>query len=141
MKNKLIGLYELITGIFGVILLLVKIGDAFKSINIFATFLLGIILFGGTAYAGYALLNKLKNGSKYSIWSQALQTISFTYGGVQYLFTGSAFLEFIIKNGIDFQFKLTPIAFNISRVSPQLPLEIKLFIIPIILLLLLTMKK
>ncbi len=142
MKIKLIGLYQLITGIFGFILIAVNITKVFKSVDVFFTFLIGLLLFAGVAYSGYALLNSLKNAVKYSIWAQALQVISFTTGGVQYLFTGSAFLFVqFTKSNIELKSQIEPIAYNISDVSGLIPFEFRIYLIPIVLILLLTLNK
>jgi hypothetical protein len=141
MKIKLIGLYQLITGIFGFILIASNITKVFKSIDVFFTFLIGLLLFAGVAYAGYALLNARKNALKYSIWAQALQIISFTAHGVQYLFTGSAFLFLQYSNGISIKWQIEPIAYNISGVSDLLPIEFRIYIVPIVLVLLLCVNK
>ena len=100
MKEKLIGLYQLITGIFGAILLAFSIPKAIKVPEMLPLYLLGLALFVGVAYAGYALLNKLKHAVTISIWAQALQILGFSYSGVQYLFTGSAFLSLAYKGRI-----------------------------------------
>ena len=142
MKIKLIGLYQLITGVFGFILIAANITKVFKSIDVLFTFLVGLLLFAGVAYSGYALLNSLKNAVKYSIWAQALQIISVTAGGIQYLFTGSAFLFVLFsKSNITIKSQIEPIAYNISDVSDFLPFEFRLYLIPIILILLLTLNK
>ena len=140
MKNKLIGLYELITGVFGVILLLFKIGDIIEYRQLIFTWSLGVVLFAGVAYAGYALLNKHKNAEKYSIWAQALQIISFTYGNVQYLFTGSAFLGVVFGHGVRLQTQLRPIDYTISGNIASSPIEITIFILPVLLVILLARK-
>ena len=141
MKIKLIGLYQLITGIFGFILIAANITKVFKSFEIIYTFLIGLLLFAGIAFAGYALLNSYKNAVKYSILAQALQIISFTTGGVQYLFSGSAFLFLQYNNGLSFKYQIEPIAYNISEVSDLFPFELRIFIIPIVLVILLVFEK
>lgn len=141
MKFKLIGIFELITGIFGVILLLFNIMKVLENKDILITYFLGLALYSGVALAGYSLYNDFKNAARYSIWVQAFQVLGFTYGSAQYLFTGSAFLTLVIKKGIDFQMQLSPIAFNISSDSYALPLEIKIFLVPVLLIILLLIKK
>jgi hypothetical protein len=141
MKFKLIGLYQLITGIFGFILIASNIAKIFKSFDVFFTFLVGLLLFAGVAYAGYALLNAHKNAQKYSIWAQALQIVSFTTQGVQYLFTGSAFLFLQYKNSITLKWQIEPIAYNISGVSELLPFEFRIYVVPIVLVLFLSFSK
>ena len=115
MKYKLIGLYELITGVFGVLLLIFSIGKAIKDPGLLFTFILGIVLYAGVAYAGYALLNKLKNGIQYSILAQALQMVSFVGGGVQYMFTTSAFFSLVYQEDLHLKAQIAPISYNISK--------------------------
>lgn len=141
MKIKLIGLYQLITGIFGFILIAANITKVFKSMDVFFTFIVGLILFAGLAYSGYALLNSLRNAVKYSIWAQALQIVSFTSSGIQYLFSGSAFLYLRYAKSLAIEAQIEPIAYNISGVSNLVPFELRIYIIPIILVLLLVTNK
>ena len=141
MKHKLIGLYQLITGIFGFILIAINITKAFKSIDVFFTLIIGLLLFAGVAYSGYALLNSLRNAVKYSIWAQALQIVSFTSSGVQYLFTGSAFLYLQLTKSIALNAQMEPIAYNISGVSNLLPFELRVYFIPLLLVILLVANK
>ena len=142
MKNKLIGTYELITGIFGAILVifitLQKIIG--KETQLLPSAFLGLILFLGVAFSGYGLIKNKKYGRKYSLWLQALQTISFTFNSIQYIFTGSAFLAIVIDNSIHLQTKLALVDYNINRVSVLFPFELKIYILPLILLLLLIKK-
>jgi len=140
MKHKLIGLYELITGVFGVLLLIFNIGKAFDDTSILFTFILGILLYAGVAYAGYALLNHFKNGVKISILAQSLQMMSFIAGGIQYMFTASAFISLVYQEDLNLKTQLAPIAYNISKVSDFLPIEIKFYVVPIVLAVLLIIK-
>lgn len=141
MKHKLIGLYQLITGIFGFIFILVEITKAFKSVSFFFTFLIGLLLFAGVAYTGYALINSLKNAVKYSILAQALQVVSFTVGGIQYLFSASNYVYLLLQNNITIQFQDKIIEYNISAVSDLLPTEVRIYIIPLLFVILLSINK
>lgn len=142
MKYKLIGIYELVTGIFGAVLLifitLQKILE--KSTQVLPSALLGLLLFLGLAFSGYGLIKKKKYGRKYSLWLQGLQIIGFTFNSIQYIFTTSAFLALVIDSTIHVQTKLALIDYNIDRVSVLFPLEIRIYILPVILLLLLLKK-
>ena len=124
MKNKLIGIYELITGIFGTVLVVfITLQKIFlKETQVLPSAFLGLILFLGVAFSGYGLIKEKKYGRKYSLWLQALQTISFTY------------------NGIHLQTTLALVDYNIDRVSILFPFELKIYILPVILLLLLIKK-
>lgn len=141
MKYKLIGLYQLITGIFGFILIATNLTKALQSLEVFFTFLVGLLLFAGVAYSGYALLNSLRNAVKYSIVAQAFQIVSFTTAGIQYLFTGSAFLFLQFGKNIVLKYQIEPIAYNISGVSELLPSEIRVYFVPLALVILLSIKK
>ncbi len=140
MKYKLIGLYELITGVFGVLLLVFSIGKVFDDKSAIPALILGLILYAGTAYAGYALLNNLRNGIKYSIISQVLQSVSFVGRGAHYLFTASAFLSLEYKQDLQLDFQIAPIAYDISKVSDFIPFELIIYIVPVVLAVLLIIK-
>jgi hypothetical protein len=137
MKYRIIGLYELITGIFGVLLLIFNIGKAFDDPGAIFSFILGILLYAGTAYAGYALINSLRHCIKISIFTQIFQSVSFIGGGIQYLFTASAFLSLIYRQDLNMKFQIAPIAYNISKVSEFIPFELKIFVVPVIMAVLL----
>ncbi len=146
MKTKLIGLYELITGVFGFIInlytMIVNFSAVLNSVSAFFSFLLALILFGGMTYAGYALLNNLKGGHKYSVWAQTLQVVGFSFGGIQYLFTSSAFLYISLLSGLQIGYSFQPIDYGIFRVSEVAPGFLHIYILPIVfLVLLLTGKK
>jgi hypothetical protein len=141
-RHKLIGIYQLITGIFGALLIIVNIGKAFENREVVFSIFLGIAFFSGLAYSGFALYNGIKNAVKYSIIFQAMQSVSIIYNGTQYLFTGSAFISFIIDaKSTSFVSQLSPIDYNISQISTSIPFELKIFIIPLIFILFLVIKK
>jgi hypothetical protein len=143
MKNKIIGIYQLITGIFGILLILTNSSKAIVNVEIRFTVFLGLVLFFALAFCGYALLKDYKNAVKYSIVAQAVQVLGLVYNGSQYLFTGSAFLSFIIntKSGLSFNYQLLPIAFNISKVAKDIPFQLNIFLIPLVFILMLVVKK
>jgi hypothetical protein len=141
-KYKLIGLYELITGIFGFILIFMNVGWIREHKDNFNTFIIGIALYGLSILAGYTLWKGIKNAAKYSIVLQVLQSFGFIYKGYQYLFTGGAFLAVIIKsNGVTMHSQITPIDYLIAHVSTSQPFEVKLFIVPIVFLIILLLNK
>jgi|WetSurMetagenome_2_1015567.scaffolds.fasta_scaffold1127032_1 hypothetical protein len=141
LKYRLIGLYEQFTGIFGVLLLLLNIGKVIGDRTTFFTFFVGMTLYIGLAAAGYILVKQEKLAVKYSVWMQALQVLSVTYNGKQYLFTASAYLSFWINNRLQFKAQVLPINYNISEVSTFLPMEIRIFFFPLFLILLLLIRK
>jgi len=133
MKHQLIGIYQIITGIFGALLILLNIGKAFEHQEVAFTVFLGLMLFAGFIYSGYALFKGLKNGVKYSIIAHAMQSVGIIFSGTQYLFTASSYIFFIFKSGsIKFNYQLMPIGYNISEISKSIPFELKIFIVPII---------
>ena len=77
MTRKIIGLYQLITGVFGVILILfnamAKSGSIFKSQQAIIVLIIGLLFFGLLTWSGYGLLNNLRNARKYSMFLQAVQ--------------------------------------------------------------------
>lgn len=145
MKIKIIGLYQLITGVFGALLLILNIflntEKVLSNSSLIFLLALGIFLFAGTAYAGYALLNGLRNRFAYSIFSQALQSVSFIAAGFQYKFTASAFLALEFGSGNFFHFQISPIAYNISRMLMTDGASVKIYLIPILLIILLATDK
>ena len=143
MKYRLIGIYQLVTGISGVVLLLLFAANSLyeKQTYILPSFALGIILFGGTAFAGYLLMKQQGKYKKYSLWTQALQIVSFTYKGSQYLFSASAFIALIFNKGIHIHTQLEPIAYNIAKVPDVSFFEIKIYLLPVAIILLLVRNK
>ena len=142
MKKKLIGLYELISGIFGVILLIASSIKKIDSVEMFFQVFLGVVMFAGVAYAGNGLLNNKKRGVKHSIIAQAFQLISFQFSGMLYKFTAAAFLAANYTQGAGVRFYTTvqPVDFVISKVAAN-SVSITLYILPVILLLLLLQEK
>jgi hypothetical protein len=141
-KHKLIGIYQFITGIFGALLIIINFGKVYNDKEVFFTVFLGVVLFSLVAYVGYSLFKGLNNSVKYSIIALAMQSIGIIYNGTQYLLTGAAFCSFIYKtNTYNFNFQISPIAYNISEVSQSIPFELTVFIVPLIMLILLIIKK
>lgn len=156
MKNKLIGLFELITGIFGAIILIVAAWGNVKGVDEFFQVVLGVIMFGGVAYAGNGLLNNKKKGVKHSIIAQAFQVVAFQVSGMYYKFTGAAFLTlklskgalsdnavFMLKLGnhkLSLLFNDKIIDFTIAKINTGI-FSISIYLIPLILLLILLKSK
>jgi hypothetical protein len=138
MTKKLIGLYELITGIFGVLLILVnyltKGREVITSEGVIQQIVLGVILFGFVGYAGYGLLNQKKNALRYSMILQAFQ-IPFVYtSSIIYKFTAAGFLAIGVKNGsFSFLKSFQPIDFIISS-NPGADQLYMIYLVPLILL-------
>jgi hypothetical protein len=141
-RNKLIGIYEFITGIFGLMLIFLNIGWVLAHKENLNTFFSGIALFGGSIFAGYALMKDYNSAVKYSVILQILQSFSFIIKGYQYMFTSGAFIALIFSNnGVRINSQLGPLSYSISKVSPLLQTEIKIYILPLIFLLVLLLKR
>lgn len=138
MKKKLIGLYELISGIFGVILLIASSIKKIDSVELFFQALLGVIMFAGVAYAGNGLLNNKKRGVKHSIIAQAFQILAFQVSGMFYKFSGAAFfaVTYTKSTGIKLFTSLQPVDYTISKITST-DIRLTIYILPIIFLLLL----
>jgi hypothetical protein len=134
MTKKIIGLYQLITGVFGAIIILANILSTGLNSGVLPQIIAGVVLYGLLAWTGYGLLNDLKNALKYSRLIQSLQIVSFTIGGTLYKFTASAFIAFGIKNGhFTYGIGLQPIDFAITSV-PGNDFVLIIYLVPIILL-------
>jgi len=143
MKYKLIGIYELITGAAGFVLIIISfIREIILNESVvYASFFLGIILFSLLGYSGYALIKGKKHGRKYSIALQALQIFGFTYAGTKYVFCASAFFSFIINNRLHFKISPDVIAYSIEKVPEMVPFELRIYILPVIILLLMLSRR
>ncbi len=138
MTKKLIGLYELITGIFGVLLILVNYLTKGKEVittqGVIQQIILGVVLYGFVAYAGYGLLNQKKNALRYSMALQAFQIPMIYTSSIIYKFTAAGFVAIGIKNGsLSFLKSLQPIDFIISSNHSTDQLYM-IYIVPLILL-------
>lgn len=134
MKYRLIGIYEIFTGVFGVLLLVLNFGRVLEDKSMSFTLFVGLTLYIGLAAAGYFLLKQGQQGVKYSIWVQFLQSVSITLAGKQYLFTASAYLAVVVQKGIHLKSQVQPVNYNISEVSTLLPFELQIFIVPLIII-------
>ena len=143
MKIKIIGLYELITGILGIILVVFNyLPQIIQNPVLIVVALIGILLFMGTAYSGYALLNGFRNGVKYSVIAQALQTLGIFAGNFIYLFTGAEFLFLSIGSGHFIQLNVRSLVdFKITLLSKSEHVSVSIFLIPILFIILLTTGK
>lgn len=138
MTKKNIGIVQLITGIFGVIYVLFSAlmqGSAvIKSQQAIMVIVVGTLLYGLLAWAGYALLYNLKNAKRYSMFLQAIQIPQLAITGILYKFTSTGFISLgFIKGKPNFDFSLQLIQFEIS---PNLLSEqtYAIYIIPLIML-------
>lgn len=144
MTRKIVGLYELITGVFGVILILASFltkGKAAGFESVFLQLILGVILYAFLAYAGYGLLNGLRNAKRYSLALQAFQIPLLFMPAYIYKFSAAAFLAVGIKNGqFNYVGSVRPIDYAISM-NPTNDVVYMVYIIPIIILLALIKSK
>jgi len=99
MTKRIIGLYQLITGIFGAVFIPFSYYSKGFNAALLPQVIAGVVLFGLVGWAGYGIINKRKNAVKYSKILQALQIVSFTLSGTVYRFTAGAFIVFGLKNG------------------------------------------
>jgi hypothetical protein len=142
-KHRLIGVYQLITGITGILLILFRVDLVIQNREVFFTFFLGIALYAGLTYLGYALIKNKNHAINYSIVIQLLQSISFIYNGKQYLFTAAAFMSVLYKIPANISLSYQPriVDYNISEISRAIPFELSIYILPVIFVLLLLIKK
>lgn len=141
MTKKLIGLYQLITGIFGVILILFNYLSKGKAVlaseGVIQQIFLGVILYGFLAYAGYGLLNRKKNALRFSKALQAFQIPLIYTSTIIYKFTAAGFLALGIKNGkFALNYNVQPIDFivNTNHSADQMYM---LYVLPVVFLVLL----
>ncbi len=119
MTKKLIGLYQLITGVFGVVLILLNIiskgSSLLKNQQSIVVVIVGLLLFGLLTWAGYGLLNGMRNARKYSLFLQAIQIVHVAIPGMIYKFTSAGFISLGLKQGsFAFDLSLEPIHFEIT---------------------------
>jgi len=138
MNRKLIGLYQLITGIFGVIIILANYltkSSCIRSLNlVLLQVVLGVLVFSSLAWAGYAILNNVKNSKQISMALQAFQIPTFAISGILYKFSAAAFLSSGFNNGktvLDFTIK--PIDFMVTSNSAGESYFI-IYLIPVLLI-------
>ncbi len=156
MTKKIVGLYELTTGVFGVILIIANLftkGKMGGSESIILQAILGVVLYAFLAYAGYGLLNGLKNAKRYSMALQAFQIPLLIMPAYIYKFSAAAFFSIGIKganfnvnelfHGIAFQGSIgkllyvgtfQPIDYAITM-NPTSNTAYMVYVVPIIILL------
>jgi hypothetical protein len=108
--RKAIGIFQLVTGLFGIIILVFNafaLGVEVYNQNAFMLQLfLGVFLYGSLAWAGYSLINNYKKAFRMSVSIQLIQIPAFAIEGLYYKFSASAFLfagygkEFFFKAGL-----------------------------------------
>ncbi len=140
-RHKLIALYEMITGVFGVIIIITNlISQNLPWSNI--KFIIGIVLYSFIAYSGYLLMYKPVSGVKVSLAAQIIQTIVIKIQGLLYGITASAYLYVSIgEKGT----KLTS-GFKIIDFYPAVQASgdvwgMIIYIVPLILIVILLWKK
>jgi hypothetical protein len=137
MKYRLIGIYEIFTGTFGVLLVLMHGGRVVQDKSVAFGLVVGVALFAGLAGAGYMLMKKEKEAVKFSLWAQVLQVAGLTFNGTQYIFSGSAFLYVVIRDGIRLQVDDKIINYNLANVSQLFHFELRIFVLPLLIITLL----
>ena len=137
-RHRLIALYEMITGVFGVILIISSVASKGTDWNK-AIVLLGIVIYAFIAYSGYALMYQPVRGAKLSAIAQAVQAIKLSFEGFTWVSTASAYV-FIgySEKGINLLMDVKVIDFYVGNIGKQ---EINIYLVPLILIILLLWKK
>lgn len=93
---KALGIYQIVGGIIGVILIMYFAGKAsIFNISILKITLLFLALYSFSIYCGFLLLNKnYTTGFNLSIFNQALQIISFSVLGFTFQYASGIYLSF-----------------------------------------------
>ncbi|MGZ9675991.1 hypothetical protein [Flavobacterium sp. GNP001] len=137
-KIKIIGLYQAIGGLIGLIgslFLIVKFSSSNESTT--KILLLFFALYSFSMYCGYLLLkNQIKKGLNYSILNQSIQVLSFQILGFTYKFYSGVFLCFGLNVTNDtiltFNFGITSSDFKLNSDSEVAELSINLIAIILI---------
>ncbi len=95
-KTKIIGWYQIFTGIFAILLLIINIFGQF-NLFVFPLFLIICLLILYVIFSGYKLINEPLSGIKFSVFAQLIQTIGFTFPGFTYIFSTPSFLSIYIN--------------------------------------------
>lgn len=138
MTRSIIGIYELITGLFGIIILLANyflMDQEIINLNaIFQQVFLGVVLYAVQAYAGFGLLNNKPKAIKFSIAIQILQVPMLYLPDYIYKFTSSGFLAIGIKdNRLSYIAALKPIDYTIGINYSSSPM-IMVYLAPLLIL-------
>jgi len=138
-RIKYLGYYQIIGGIIGILMMILSIYDQLNSNGffLFALFLF-MSLCGFSIYSGILLLQKkYQKGLKFSVFTQAVQILSFVLLGYIFDFAIGIYLRLTVELtndtifGLDFGFT----NWNLSRTANPDLIEINLNIVAIILLL------
>ena len=142
MIERFIGIIQIITGITGVIILLLGIEKGLGTADFIQQIIFGVILYLINLIIGVALILRKEYGLKYAIILQALQTISVSYNGMLYKFTATGFFSFVISNNrrFDFQISTNAIDYAITRIAPT-GFQLQIFLVPMVLFGLLLLKR
>jgi hypothetical protein len=140
-KHQFIGTYELITGMFGGIIVLANTGRVTEDHSLMVSLVIGIMLYSGLALSGYWLIKRGSEVARFSVWLQVLQIAGFTFNGAQYLFTSSAFLYIFIRGGIHVHVDSRIVNFNFSQVPDFISNEIQIYLLPVLFIILLLVNK
>lgn len=131
--KKIISIYEIISGLGGIILIALSFDT---SVLIKLYFSIGsIILFLFVLLSGVLLLNQKKIGIVLSIIFQAIQIINFNLSGVKYVFcSGSRISINLLNADIDFALIVEEFILGVNTISEPF---FNVNIIPVIILILL----
>lgn len=145
MNRFIVGLYQIITGIFGIVFLLISY---FSKANIYGgnqlvtnQVITGVLLFVLLVWTGFGLIRSNRKARQLAILLQTIQIPIVYAGSYIYKFTSAGFLSLGYKNGeFAFQFKLKPIDFAISTNFGNESVYM-LYLIPVLFLILLIKSK
>jgi hypothetical protein len=110
LKLRLLGIYQIVGGLMGIILTLLMVD--FYNISNFLLVVFALLLFGYSIYCGILLIRKPKKGLRNSKANQILQTIHFSILGYGFKYVSGLFfsLGFDLTDGF-----LINIYFGISN--------------------------
>jgi hypothetical protein len=145
MAKRFVGIYQLVTGLFGLLIVLLnyfgKNAAIMNSQTITSQVFTGVLLYGLLAWMGYGLYNEYPKARIVSIVLQGMQIPVIFSSGIMFKFTSSGFLSVGIKNGsFSFSHTLQPVDFCIlSNYGSERIYMV--YIIPIVFLLVLIKNK
>lgn len=116
-KLKYIGIYEIFSGLVGIIFMLISL-DFTSTIKILFS-IFSILLFSMVALSGILMYSKKQVGIYLSIIVQAIQVLNFNIAGYKYIFCSGTKLSISMANDleIDFAAILTEFIIGINTIS------------------------
>ena len=145
MSRFLIGLYQLITGIFGAIFVVLSYfskSPAYSNSEFITNQVIsGFVLFVLLAWNGYGLIKNQSKAKTFAVLLQAIQIPLIYTASYIYKFTSAGFFSLGIKNHeLAFLYRLQPIDFTISA-NLTGDKAYMIYLVPILFLILLSKSK